>query len=138
MSFSRYRAWWPFRKLFCKLPHKPGGSDRYFVSCMWNHDRPGLRSWEKVQEKNWPSLNKQLCLHKLNIIFVLIHICIYNHLYVFYVHCVSCCITVDKVFLPTSSYTNEHIGGLRSSSTSTFRRDQTTVKCTSSRATGLD
>ena len=28
------------KKLFCKLPHKPGGSDRYFVSCMWNHDRP--------------------------------------------------------------------------------------------------
>mmetsp|Transcript_90011 Transcript_90011/g.197082 ORF Transcript_90011/g.197082 Transcript_90011/m.197082 type:complete len:520 (+) Transcript_90011:36-1595(+) len=27
-------------ELFVKLPHKPGGSDRYFVSCMWNHDRP--------------------------------------------------------------------------------------------------
>ena len=27
------------KKLFAKLPHKPGGSDRYFVSCMWNHDR---------------------------------------------------------------------------------------------------
>lgn len=30
------------KKLFCKLPHKPGTSDRYFVSCMWNHDRPEI------------------------------------------------------------------------------------------------
>ncbi|CAK9101731.1 unnamed protein product [Durusdinium trenchii] len=30
------------KKLFAKLPHKPGGSDRYFVSCMWNHDRPEI------------------------------------------------------------------------------------------------
>lgn len=29
------------KELFVKLPHK-GGSDRYFVSCMWNHDRPEL------------------------------------------------------------------------------------------------
>jgi len=28
------------KELFVKLPHKPGGNDRYFVSCMWNHDRP--------------------------------------------------------------------------------------------------
>jgi len=28
------------KKLFVKLPHKPGGNDRFFVSCMWNHDRP--------------------------------------------------------------------------------------------------
>mmetsp|Transcript_3478 Transcript_3478/g.12822 ORF Transcript_3478/g.12822 Transcript_3478/m.12822 type:complete len:520 (-) Transcript_3478:170-1729(-) len=28
------------KELFVKLPHKPGGSDRFFVSCMWNHDRP--------------------------------------------------------------------------------------------------
>mmetsp|Transcript_35157 Transcript_35157/g.81624 ORF Transcript_35157/g.81624 Transcript_35157/m.81624 type:complete len:590 (+) Transcript_35157:57-1826(+) len=30
------------KKLFAKLPHKPGGSDRYYVSCMWNHDRPEI------------------------------------------------------------------------------------------------
>jgi len=30
------------KHLFAKLPHKPGGSDRYFVSCMWNHDRPEI------------------------------------------------------------------------------------------------
>ena len=41
------------KKLFAKLPHKPGGSDRYFVSCMWNHDRLGfpfveyfLKKWQ--------------------------------------------------------------------------------------------
>mmetsp|Transcript_65756 Transcript_65756/g.169248 ORF Transcript_65756/g.169248 Transcript_65756/m.169248 type:complete len:514 (-) Transcript_65756:56-1597(-) len=28
------------KELFGKLPHKPGGSDRFYVSCMWNHDRP--------------------------------------------------------------------------------------------------
>jgi len=28
------------KELFIKLPHKPNGSDRFFVSCMWNHDRP--------------------------------------------------------------------------------------------------
>lgn len=26
--------------LFVKLPHEPKGSDRYFVSVMWGHDRP--------------------------------------------------------------------------------------------------
>mmetsp|Transcript_35014 Transcript_35014/g.92768 ORF Transcript_35014/g.92768 Transcript_35014/m.92768 type:complete len:509 (-) Transcript_35014:52-1578(-) len=31
---------WLHKELFAKLPHKPGGSDRYYVSCMWNHDRP--------------------------------------------------------------------------------------------------
>mmetsp|Transcript_11123 Transcript_11123/g.25321 ORF Transcript_11123/g.25321 Transcript_11123/m.25321 type:complete len:581 (-) Transcript_11123:120-1862(-) len=30
------------KELFAKLPHKPGGSDRYYVSCMWNHDRPEI------------------------------------------------------------------------------------------------
>jgi len=30
------------KQLFAKLPHKPGGSDRYYVSCMWNHDRPEI------------------------------------------------------------------------------------------------
>mmetsp|Transcript_35483 Transcript_35483/g.81203 ORF Transcript_35483/g.81203 Transcript_35483/m.81203 type:complete len:1148 (-) Transcript_35483:189-3632(-) len=30
------------KNLFAKLPHKPGGSDRYFVSMMWNHDRPEI------------------------------------------------------------------------------------------------
>lgn len=29
------------KELFVKLPHK-GGSDRYYVSCMWNHDRPEM------------------------------------------------------------------------------------------------
>merc|ERR1719329_1644173 len=29
------------KDLFVKLPHK-AGSDRYFVSCMWNHDRPEI------------------------------------------------------------------------------------------------
>eukprot|EP00408_Alexandrium_pacificum_P033571 CAMPEP_0171273774 /NCGR_PEP_ID=MMETSP0790-20130122/62467_1 /TAXON_ID=2925 /ORGANISM="Alexandrium catenella, Strain OF101" /LENGTH=413 /DNA_ID=CAMNT_0011742791 /DNA_START=16 /DNA_END=1254 /DNA_ORIENTATION=- len=28
------------KELFIKLPHKPGGSDRYYVSVMWGHDRP--------------------------------------------------------------------------------------------------
>jgi hypothetical protein len=28
------------KELFIKLPHKEGTSDRYYVSCMWNHDRP--------------------------------------------------------------------------------------------------
>mmetsp|Transcript_93824 Transcript_93824/g.201443 ORF Transcript_93824/g.201443 Transcript_93824/m.201443 type:complete len:588 (+) Transcript_93824:68-1831(+) len=28
--------------LFAKLPHPPKGSDRYYVSCMWNHDRPEI------------------------------------------------------------------------------------------------
>jgi len=28
------------KELFVKLPHPPGGSDRFYVSCMWNHDRP--------------------------------------------------------------------------------------------------
>jgi len=33
------------KQLFAKIPHKPGGptgSDRYFVSVMWNHDRPEI------------------------------------------------------------------------------------------------
>lgn len=30
------------KKLFAKLPHKPGGSDRYYVSVMWDHDRPEI------------------------------------------------------------------------------------------------
>eukprot|EP00747_Dinoflagellata_sp_TGD_P212983 gnl/TRDRNA2_/TRDRNA2_86009_c0_seq1.p1 gnl/TRDRNA2_/TRDRNA2_86009_c0~~gnl/TRDRNA2_/TRDRNA2_86009_c0_seq1.p1 ORF type:complete len:625 (-),score=110.48 gnl/TRDRNA2_/TRDRNA2_86009_c0_seq1:103-1779(-) len=33
---------WLHKNLFAKLPHKPGGSDRYYVSCMWNHDRPEM------------------------------------------------------------------------------------------------
>uniref|UniRef100_A0A7S2FSA5 Uncharacterized protein n=1 Tax=Alexandrium andersonii TaxID=327968 RepID=A0A7S2FSA5_9DINO len=28
------------KDLFIKLPHPPKGSDRYYVSCMWGHDRP--------------------------------------------------------------------------------------------------
>eukprot|EP00439_Symbiodinium_sp_Y106_P038465 s934_g4.t1 len=45
------------KKLFAKLPHKPGGSDRYYVSCMWNHDRPEIvfniflqESWKGKKE----------------------------------------------------------------------------------------
>merc|ERR1719253_1530294 len=28
--------------LFVKLPHEPKGSDRYYVSVMWGHDRPEI------------------------------------------------------------------------------------------------
>eukprot|EP00435_Cladocopium_sp_Y103_P018496 s2790_g4.t1 len=55
-------------KLFCKLPHKPGGSDRYFVSCMWNHDRPEIVFNIYLQERPAPCFGGERSLSRAEVL----------------------------------------------------------------------